>query len=361
MGDLPVGVERWADDYLHGQLSRRGFIRRMAIAGMSLTAIYSVLNAVGVAAQSPSASVAPVPSATPLKTTTSLKTLGFSHPYPGSGIYRGLRKGLRAEGERLGVETLESTAEGQADKQLAEINTWIDTIGVEAVSILNINGEGLGPTVDHAHEQGVKVIGYAFNIDGEDGYNVFDNIQGAELVAAAAIDWINENVPEGEVQMGLLTLDTIQVGFDRVHHAEELIKAAIPRVVTTWSAEGTNLAAPAQEATLSQLQANPDTKVIIAISDDGQYGAWQAMKQLGMDQQIWSAGYDGLQEVMEAIVAGELIGVTAAIPLVDIGAANVWVAANLVDGDEPGFFDAPYLLVTKDDAELAAKLIADQQ
>jgi ABC-type sugar transport system substrate-binding protein len=357
MGEHPTGLERWADDYTRGQLSRRDFIRRMALAGMSFTAIGAVLRTTGAAAQS----AAPAPSATPLKTETALTTLGFSHPYPGTGIYRGLRKGLRAEGERLGVETLESTAEGQADKQLAEINTWIDTIGVEAVSILNINGEGLGPTVDHAHENGVKVIGYAFDIDGQDGFNVFDNYQGAQLVADEAIKWINETHPEGEVQMGLLTLDTIEVGQVRVHEAERLIQEAIPRVKTVWSAEGTNIAAPAQEATLSQLQANPDTKIIIAISDDGQYGAWQAMKQLGLETQIWSAGYDGLQEVMEAIVAGELLGVTASIPLVDIGAANVWVAANLVDGDEPGFFAAPYLLVTKDDAELAAQLIADQQ
>jgi hypothetical protein len=39
----------------------------------------------------------------------------------------------------------------------------------------------------------------------------------------------------------------------------------------------------------------------------------------------------------------------------------VWVAANLVDGDAPGYFNAPYLLVTKDTPELAAQLIADQE
>ena len=100
MGEQPVGLERWADDYMHGQLSRRGFIRRMALAGMSFTAIATVLRSTGVAAQSP----APVPSATPLKTETALTTLGFSHPYPGSGIYRGLRKGLRAEGGQQFLE-----------------------------------------------------------------------------------------------------------------------------------------------------------------------------------------------------------------------------------------------------------------
>jgi ABC-type sugar transport system substrate-binding protein len=358
---MSAPIDRWLEEYARGQLSRRDFIRRTALAGLGFSATYSLLASADALAQSPAASGAPAPSATPLKTTTALKTLGFSHPFPGTGIYRGLQKGLKQEGERLGVETLESTAEGQADKQLAELNTWVDTVGVQAVSILNINGEGLGPFVEHAHENGVQVIGYAFDIEGQDGYNVFDNYQGAQLVADEAIKWINENVPEGEVQMGLLTLDTIEVGKVRVHEAERLITEAIPRVKVVASAEGTNIAGPAQEATLSMLQANPDIRVIIAISDDGQLGAWQAMKQLGLEKQIWSAGYDGLEPVMQAIVDGELIGVTAAIPLVQIGAANVWVAANLVDGDAPGYFDAPYLLVTKDTPELAAQLIADQQ
>lgn len=357
---MSAAIDRWLEEYARGQLSRRDFIRRTALAGLGLSATYSLLASADALAQSPGASGAPVPSPTPLKTSTALTTLGFSHPFPGSGIYRALQKGLQEEGQRLGVETLESTAEGQADKQVAEINTWIDTVGVQAVSILNINGEGLGPTVDHAHEAGVKVIGYGSHVDGEDGWNVFDNYQGAQLVAADTIKWIEENIPEGEVQVGLLTLDTLEVTRVRVHEAERLIMEALPRVKTVAAAEGTNIAGPAQEATLSMLQANPDIRVIIACSDDGQLGAWQAMKQLGLEKQIWSVGYDGLEPVMQAIVDGELIGVTASIPLREIGAANVWVAANLVDGDDPGFFDAPYLLVNKDAAELAAQLIADQ-
>lgn len=357
---MSAPIDRWLEEYARGQLSRRDFIRRTALAGMSFSATYSLLASAGAVAQSPDASGMPTPAETPLKTATGLTTLGFSHPFPGSGIYRALQKGLQEEGQRLGVETLESTAEGQADKQVAEINTWVDTVGVQAVSILNINGEGLGPTVAHAQAAGVKVIGYGSHIEGEDGWNVFDNYQGAELVAAETIKWIEENIPEGEVQMGLLTLDTLEVTRVRVHEAERIITEALPRVRTVAAAEGTNIAGPAQEATLSMLQGSPDIRVIIACSDDGQLGAWQAMKQLGLERQIWSVGYDGLEQVMQAIVDGDLIGVAASIPLRQIGAANVWVAANLVDGDVPGYFDAPYLLVTKDTPELAAQLIADQ-
>jgi ABC-type sugar transport system substrate-binding protein len=335
-------IDRWADDFVRGRIDRRTFIKRMAAIGLTFSSISAILAA---CTATPAASGSAGGSAS-----TGLKKLGFSHPFPGSDIYRPLRKGLREEGTKLGVETLESTADGDAGKQLAELNTWIQTVGVQAVSILNINGDGLKPTVDQAHSKGVKVIGYANHIDGEDGYNVFDNAQGASEVAKLAIDWINKTIPEGDVEMGLLTLDTIEVGKVRVHNAEEEIIKAIPRVKVVASAEGTNLAGPAQEANI---------RVLICISDDGQLGAYQALKALGKEKDVWSAGYDGAKPVMELIRDKELVGVTAAIPLKDIGAANVWVAANLIDNKDPKFFDAPYKLVTVDNPDLANQLIAD--
>jgi ABC-type sugar transport system substrate-binding protein len=344
-------LDRWAEDFVRGRIDRRTFIKRMAAIGLTFSSISAILAA---CSNVPGSSGGPGSSAA-----TGLKKLGFSHPFPGSDIYRPLRKGLREEAAKLGVETLESTADGDAGKQLAELNTWIQTVGVQAVSILNINGEGLKPTVDQAHAKNVKVIGYANHIEGEDGYNVFDNAQGAAEVAELAIDWINENIPDGDVEMGLLTLDTIEVGKVRVHNAEEAIIKAIPRVKVVASAEGTNLAGPAQEATRSMFQAHPDIRVLICISDDGQLGAYQALKALGKEQDVWSAGYDGAKPVMELIRDKELVGVTAAIPLKDIGAANVWVAANLIDNKDPKFFDAPYRLVTNDTPDLANELIAD--
>ena len=355
-------IDRWADEYATGRIDRRTFIRRMVAAGLTLTSVSAILAACSNAA-APSASAgatgAASGSAAASGGTTGLKKLGFSHPFPGTDIYRPLRKGLRAEAQKLGVETLESTADGQADKQLAELNTWIQTVGVQAVSILNINGEGLKPTVDQAHAKGVKVLGYANHIDGEDGYNIFDNEQGAAEVAKLAVDWINKNIPDGPVEMGLLTLDTIEVGKVRVHNAEQAIIKALPRVKVVASAEGTNIAGPAQEATRSMFQAHPNIRVLICISDDGQLGAYQALKALGKEKNVWSAGYDGAKPVMELIRDKALIGVTAAIPLKDIGAANVWVAANVIDGKDPKFFAAPYKLVTNDNPDVANQLIAD--
>lgn len=289
-----------------------------------------------------------------------VKQIGFSHPFPGTDIYRPLQKGLLEEAERLGVEVLESQAEGKADKQLAEIRTWIAS-GVPGVTILNVAGEGLGPIVEQAHGKDVKIVGYASHIDGEDGYVVFDNRQGAQLVADEASRYIDENLADLDtIEVGLLTLDSLgETGTTRVGGCVEMLRALQPRIEVVAKAEGTNIAGPAQEATRSMIQAHPDIRLMICISDDGQVGAYQALKSAGKERDVWLAGYDGSRVAMRLLLDGDMLGCTAAIPLRRVGAAAVRIPYGLAVGEGPDGYSAPYELVTNETAELAERLIAD--
>lgn len=289
-----------------------------------------------------------------------VKQIAFSHPFPGTDIYRPLQKGLLEEAGRLGVKVLESQAEGMADKQLAEIRTWIAS-GVPGIAILNVAGEGLGPIIEQAHAKDVKIVGYASHIDGEDGYVVFDNRQGAQLVAENASRYIDENLADLEtIELGLLTLDAIgETGTTRVGGCVEILKGLQPRVKVVAKAEGTNVAGPAQEATRSMIQAHPDIKLMICISDDGQVGAYQALKSAGKERNVWLGGYDGSRVAMRLLLDGDMLGCTEAIPLRRIGAAAVRIPYGLATGDGPDGYAAPYELVTNDTPELAKRLIAD--
>jgi ribose transport system substrate-binding protein len=287
--------------------------------------------------------------------------IGFSHPFPGTDIYRPLHKGLVEEAKKRGIQVLESQADGKADKQVAEIRTWINS-GVQGITVLNIAGKGLGPLVKQAHGKGVKVVGYASDVDGQDGSDLFDNKQGAELVAKEAARYIKAT-PElrdaDEIQIGLLTLDVIEVGKVRVHHTVDVLKKLVPSVKVVASAEGTNIAGPAQTATRSMMQAHPDIKMIIAISDDGQVGAYQALKGLGKQKDVWLAGFDGSRVAMKLLLSKQMTGCLGAIPLKDVGRAAVWVPANLIEGKTPTKYSGPYKLVTNDTPALAKKLIAE--
>jgi ABC-type sugar transport system substrate-binding protein len=336
-------------------LTRRQALGRFAFAGAGLLALSPILAACG--SESSTAT-----GGTGTGTTAAVKVdkIGFSHPFPGTDIYRPLRKGLREAADKLGVQVLESQAEGKADKQLAEIRTWIAS-GVQGITILNIAGEGLGPVVKNAHEKDVKIVGYASKIDGEDGFVVFDNRQGAQLVAEAASKYIDENLADlDRIELGLLTLDSLgETGTTRVGGAVEILKQMQPQIEVVAKAEGTNIAGPAQNATRSMIQAHPDIKMMICISDDGQVGAYQALKQAGKQKDVWLAGYDGSRVAMQMILDNEMIGCTAAIPLRAIGEQSVQIPYNLIVGEGPTEYAAPYELVTNDTPELAKKLIAD--
>jgi ABC-type sugar transport system substrate-binding protein len=333
-------------------LSRADLLRKAAVAGASL----SVLS-VGTSSAFAGTRRLGYRRSAAAKATK----IGFSHPFPGTDIYRPLHKGLTEEAKKRGIEALESQAEGKAEKQVAEIRTWIES-GVQGITILNIAGKGLGPQVKEAHKKGVKIVGYASPIEGQDGYDLFDNKQGAELVAREAARYI-KRTPElrdaKEIQVGLLTLDVFEVGFVRVHHAVDVLKKLVPTIKVVAKVEGTNIAGPAQTATRSMMQAHPDIKMIIAISDDGQVGAYQALKGLGKQKDVWLAGYDGSRVAMKLLLSKDMIGCTAAIPLKQIGRAAIWVPANLIEGKKPTGFLGPYQLVSNNTPALAKKLIAD--
>jgi ribose transport system substrate-binding protein len=333
-------------DDLSEQLTRRQAVGRFGAAGVAFAGLGSVVAACGGSGSAGGGD-------------SDVQKLGFSHPFPGTDIYRPLRKGLREEAEKRGVTVLESQAEGKADKQLAELRTWIQS-GVQGISILDISGDGLKPVIKQAHAKGVKILGYGGAIAGEDGSETFDNAQGAELVAAEAMKYIQANLPDAQtIEVGLLTLDVLPLGKVRVHNALNAIKAKEPRVKVVASAEGTNIAEPAQKATRSMIQAHPNIKMMICISDDGQLGAYQALKNVGKEKDVWLAGYDGSRVVMKLLLAREMVGCTASIPLRQIGRSCVDIPINVIEKKPPKDYAAPYKLVSNDTPDVAKQLIAD--
>jgi ABC-type sugar transport system substrate-binding protein len=107
------------------------------------------------------------------------------------------------------------------------------------------------------------------------------------------------------------------------------------------------------------IQAHPDIKMMICISDDGQLGAFQALKNVGKEKDVWLAGYDGSRVVMKMLLDRQIVGCTASIPLREIGRSCVSIPVNVIERKQPKDYAAPYKLVTNDTPDLAKQLIAD--
>lgn len=281
--------------------------------------------------------------------------IAFGQPDRTADVYKPLIAGAKLEGAARGYEVLESFAEGRADKQVAEINTWIGS-GVKAMTILPLDEKAMQPAIERAHEAGIVFVSYSDIIPNADGYTIFDSQQGGEMVGDWVAAWINETLG-GEAEIASLTADFHETGRQRIGGAEARIAAGAPNTSVVSRTEAV-LAPDAFKATQSILQANPNVNVILCIADDGCLGAAQAFEATGRDPNTMCiVGWDGSREVMRRILAGGPIRATGALDLLAIGRSAVAVPANILENVEPKNMNHPYVLVTGETPEDAQRLI----
>jgi ribose transport system substrate-binding protein len=282
--------------------------------------------------------------------------IAFGQPDRTADVYKPLIAGAKQEGQARGYEVLESFAEGRADKQIAEINTWIGS-GVKAMTILPLDEKAMQPAIEKSHEAGIIFVSYSDIIPNADGYTVFDSVQGGEMVGEWVGNWINENLG-GEAEIASLTADFHETGRQRIGGAEKKIMELAPNVKVVNRTEAI-IAPDAFTATQSILQANPNLNVVLCIADDGCLGATQAFAATDRDPNtVCIVGWDGSREVMKRILEGGTpIRATGALDLFSIGRSAIWVPANILENKEPKNYTSKYELVTADTPELAQRLI----
>lgn len=325
-------------------VDRRTFLRVAGGAAAGLTA-FGLSDAIG----------DPVERVTAAATRKAARVVAFGQPDRTADVYRPLIAGAQAEARRRGYQLLESFANSQADKQIAEIGTWIGE-QVDAMTILPLDVNAMGGLIHRAHSAGVKFVSYSVELPGADGYILFDNRQGSALVGQYAGQWVNKTLG-GKAEVALLTFDVNANGRQRVHGGLAALQKVAPGTKVVAQTQAV-LAPDAFKATQSILQAHPNVNVILCIADDGCLGAAQAFKATGRDPKtMFIAGWDGSRQVMQKILDGGPIRATGALDLKAIGASAVWVPANIVEGKGPRFFNSPYVLVTHETPTLARRLI----
>src|SRR5699024_4686303 len=95
--------------------------------------------------------------------------------------------------EELGAEVIVQSADGDADKQLSQIENMLSQ-NVDVVVIIAANSDALSPVVQQAKEQDVLVVAHdrLVNNSDVDAYISFDNEAVGEMQAEYLIDHISE-------------------------------------------------------------------------------------------------------------------------------------------------------------------------
>lgn len=144
---------------------------------------------------------------------------------------------MRSAIQRDGNEYITANAEASAEKQLNDISAMIEQ-GVDALVVLPVDREAIGPAIDWATDAGIPVISYDRLIeDDRVFYITFDNVGVGRLIASI----IRTVQPEGNYVILKGDPADANVGFLR-QGMEEVIGAAVAggtiKIVGEANAEG---------------------------------------------------------------------------------------------------------------------------
>jgi ribose transport system substrate-binding protein len=272
----------------------------------------------------------------------------------------------RIEAERRGYEFVEGAADGDCDKQVADLEGFI-TQGVLGITFLPLCGPDpyVGVT-QQAKDAGIFVVGYSTAVQGGDAAIIYDNATGGQDLANEAIRWVNEDYTGdiADFTWALFTFDQCgRACTDRTDTIRKVMVDAlgVEPVEAESVAEDTGL-----EITETFLQADPGLNMVLGINDGGALGAYQAflgqIESEGRDPgEIFVGGMDGQNEALELLAEGGgpsgIYRASAALLLDQLGKAVADLPINLIEGQPANSILLVYALITPAEAAEAQEIL----
>ena len=254
-----------------------------------------------------------------------------------------------SQAEKLGYKTTVNAHSNDADKQ----NQFIDAAISQKVKAIILDPAGADESVgavQKATDAGIPVLLVNAEISKQGvakSQIVSNNAQGATV---GAQEWAKQ-VGEGDyVELyGNPTDNNAKVRSDG--YAEVLSQFPDLKRVQKETANWDRAEGKAKMETM--LQANPDIKGVVAGNDEMALGAIQALKDSKKLEQVKVLGFDGNQDAVDAVAAGEMVA-TVLQPIVQATTLAVKQADSFVKDKKTGAASEKQaldcVLVTKENA-----------
>ncbi len=277
--------------------------------------------------------------------------IAFTHPISTAPVTQAVIRYAQARADELGYELVTDSPNGDAAKQVADIDTWIAQ-GVDAIVAFPGDASTVASAQQRAQEAGIAWVSYGGPQDGEDGAVNFSHAESGQLVADDVVQWINGQETPSEVLVldGATTLPSIS---DRWTIPVEAIETQTDATIVAQQEaldQTTGL-----EVTESVLAANPGLRVVV-----GALGALQAFRNAGISEdEVYIAGQDGTAEALQAVIGGGAYRATAVVYVSKVGAAVVDAAVAAIEESGESSIDVTPALATQGDPARAEEFLAE--
>lgn len=259
-----------------------------------------------------------------------------------------VQKSAKAAG--INVEIQAGSEHASVEEQLQIIENYIEE-GVDGIILVPASSEGLVSALQEAKKADIPVINLDTKLadetlealDEDIPFYGTDNYAGGQLTG----ELFAETFPDGAKVAILRGVEGQTNDDDRYNGFLE--KAGDVDIVgeqhANWETD------EAYTAIQNIIQSNPDIEAIYAENDLMGLGAYQAVDEAGLTDQIKIFSYDGVVAGLQAVVDGQFVSTCAQQPI-EMGKLGVINMAKIFAGEEAeSYIDTGCNLVTIDNAE----------
>ncbi len=285
--------------------------------------------------------------------------IGFAFSNTTVTLYKPLIAAVNAEAKAKGCTVLQSFANGDAQKQVSDVQTWVGE-GVSSIVLLPLDASTVGPVMSQAHKHNIKVVGYAAKLDGEDGSATFGNAEAGKEEGQRIAAWLTaQGLTSAEV--AVMNEPTSLISTQRTDGTVAALKAAFPGAKLVSTIKG-QTAADGLQAMQSILVAHPNIKVFISGADDAILGANRALASAHKSPtSVLFAAFDGSAQCLQQIQSGTLNAIDAGLNLKTVGKSIADAGYNVVHNQQPLDVVVPYVVISQENKDAATQLLSDNQ
>lgn len=251
--------------------------------------------------------------------------IGLSISTTNNPFFVDLQNGVVETAEELGSTVQVVDAQDDTSTQLNGMDDLIQQ-GVDVILVNPVDSDAITPAVEAANAAGIPVITIDRSSAGGEVVSLIasDNVAGGEMAAEFILEQIGEggNVVQLEGVPGASATNERGQGFTNV--AGDKLKVVDSQSANFNRAEGLSVME-------NILQSQSDIKAVFAQNDEMALGAFEAIKAAGLENDIIVVGFDGNDDAMASIEAGDLDATVAQQPY-EMGKIAVETAVDRLGG-----------------------------
>lgn len=260
-------------------------------------------------------------------------------------------KGAETVAEELGVNFTVFNANNNEVDQYNAIENFVSE-GVDAIIINAIDAKSLLPIVEKAEDEGIAIISVDSVIEHEtvDVQIGVDNSEGSIALGEYFNDYVEDNWPDKEAQLGVVTALNAAIQVVRQDSFLDTVEAENDtNVVDIVDSE--NVQEKALTAAENLFTANNNLDAVFMTGEPAFIGAVSAVRSQGLQEDIKLFGWDLSAQVVQGIDDGFVEAVLQQHPD-KYGEEAVRAANDIINGEEVDeLIDVPATIVTKDNVD----------